>query len=150
MTNFSKTGSLIATFFAFSTFIIPAHALTPLSETDMGQVTARDGTALTDNQLNEALLIPHLISVVEAAKTAIPLDAEVIVEGIQYKKGTEPAESGSEQGINKALGLIQSNVTGVDRIEFNNIRLTNSPASFGSVQVQDIQVQQQIRVTEHR
>ena len=64
-------------------------AMTPLTEGELSQTTAQDGTALEENQLNQLLLIGALATVAEAAKDVVPVEADVLIEGIEYKEGGE-------------------------------------------------------------
>ena len=124
--------------------------MTPLTEGELSQTTAQDGTALEENQLNQLLLIGALATVAEAAKDVVPVEADVLIEGIEYKEGGEQVGVTQSEDINDLMMLIHPDVIGVNRMEFNNIRLEGNPETFGNVHVQGIQVDQQIRVSSPR
>ncbi|ARU56506.1 hypothetical protein OLMES_2445 [Oleiphilus messinensis] len=139
-----KTTSVIMVGLLFS---LPVYALTPLTEADLGKVTAQNGKQST-TQLNEIVLATMLAGAAQAVQMAVPVTANLEVEGFEYENKKESPENNDIAGTTVITGntanlypvAADNQTITAETIRFNNVRVENSQNTFGSVYVQDVQV----------
>ncbi|MFC3150636.1 hypothetical protein ACFOEK_06340 [Litoribrevibacter euphylliae] len=127
----------------------PILALEPLSEEEMSATSAQNGKALEEEQVEQLLATSVLLSAANTIKEAIPVEADIEVEGLELDgrevviKGETTDASEVVVGLNE---LLQASRITIDTIEFNNIRITDSPDTFGSTTVHGLQVDQSVQI----
>ncbi|GLQ29594.1 hypothetical protein [Litoribrevibacter albus] len=140
------TGSVLA---GWALCSAPLYALEPLSEEEMSLTTAQNGKALEEEQIEQVLASSVLLSAVNTIKEAVPLEADIELEGLELDgrevliQGETTEESEVVVGLNE---LLQASHITIDTIEFNNIRITGSPDTFGSTAVHGLQVDQSVQI----
>lgn len=124
---------------------LSSHALEPLSDQEMSDTTAQNGKAIEEEQVEQLLASSMLVVVSEAVKEVLPLDADIEVEGLELDgRAVEITDEGEiEIGIND---ILQASQITIDTLEFNNIRMTGAPETFGSAAVQGLQVDQSVHI----
>ena len=128
-------------------FSSSVYSMTPLSEEELSDTTAQDGST-EEAQLNAVLLTSVLMVVASKVEEVVPIDADIVIDGVEYHStSTAEVSDASSEALPGLTHLVHPNVVGVDRIEFNNIRLDNSLSTFGNVHISGVEVDQQLNIS---
>lgn len=133
MIYLQKAAPLMMSVIGACIFPLQSYALEPLSDQDMGGVTAQNGSDDEANNVSNAMLLAAISGVAQKIQKAVPLEADITMEGLRQE---QPAAQ------NPSINTLSA-----EQINFDNIRVIDSPNPFGSISVHDVHVQHDVPVT---